>query len=91
MFSRLLSSSLPCNKIRFTKSTIRCFHNTYTNNISVTSEMVKELRQKSGAPMMDCKKALSAIEVNGDITLAINWLRAKGIAKAATNSDRITK
>ena len=92
MFSRLLSSSLPCNKSRQAISTIRSFHYSYSNHVSiVTSDMVKELRQKSGAPMMDCKKALSATEVNGDIALAINWLRAKGIAKATTNSDRITK
>ena len=52
--------------------------------------MVKELRDKSGAPMMDCKKALSAEGVNGDIKLAMDWLRAKGIARAASNADRVT-
>jgi elongation factor Ts len=52
--------------------------------------MVKELREKSGAPMMDCKKALAAEGVNGDIKLAMDWLRAKGIARAASNADRVT-
>lgn len=56
----------------------------------VTAAMVKELREKSGAPMMDCKKALSAEGVNGDIKLAMDWLRAKGIARAASNADRVT-
>jgi len=56
----------------------------------VSAAMVKELREKSGAPMMDCKKALSAEGVNGDIKLAMDWLRAKGIARAASNADRVT-
>jgi len=48
--------------------------------------MVKELREKSGAGMMDCKKALA--ETNGDMEAAIDWLRAKGIAKADKKSGR---
>jgi elongation factor Ts len=56
----------------------------------VSASMVKELREKSGAPMMDCKKALAAEGVNGDIKLAMDWLRAKGIARAASNADRVT-
>lgn len=56
----------------------------------VSAAMVKELREKSGAPMMDCKKALGAEGVNGDIKLAMDWLRAKGIARAASNADRVT-
>jgi hypothetical protein len=56
----------------------------------ISASMVKELREKSGAPMMDCKKALSAEGVNGDIKLAMDWLRAKGIARAASNADRVT-
>ena len=48
--------------------------------------MVKELREKSGAGMMDCKKALD--ETNGDIEAAIDWLRAKGISKADKKSGR---
>jgi len=57
----------------------------------VTAEMVKELRGISGAPMMDCKKALSAEVVKGDIKLALDWLRAKGIARASNiSADRVT-
>ncbi|MGF0537993.1 translation elongation factor Ts [Agrobacterium sp. ES01] len=52
----------------------------------ITAAMVKELREKSGAGMMDCKKALT--ENNGDIEAAIDWLRAKGIAKADKKSGR---
>ena len=56
----------------------------------ITAAMVKELREKSGAPMMDCKKALSTEGVDGDIKLAMDWLRAKGIARASSNADRVT-
>ena len=54
--------------------------------MSVTAAMVKELREKTGAGMMDCKKALG--ETNGDMEAAIDWLRAKGIAKADKKSGR---
>lgn len=57
----------------------------------VSATLVKELRDKSGCPMMECKKALSAEGVNGDITLALDWLRAKGIARASSNADRVAK
>ncbi len=53
----------------------------------ITASMVKELRETTGAGMLDCKKALQ--EANGDIEKAIDWLREKGIAKAAKKSDRI--
>ena len=53
----------------------------------ITSSLVKELRDKSGAGMLDCKKALEAS--NGDINAAMDYLREKGIAKAAKKSDRI--
>lgn len=53
----------------------------------VTAKDVKELREKTGAGMMDCKKALT--ECDGDMEKAIDWLREKGIAKAAKKSDRI--
>ena len=46
----------------------------------VTAEMVKNLREKTGAGMMDCKKALA--ETNGDMAAAEDYLREKGIAKA---------
>jgi len=52
----------------------------------ITAALVKELREKSGAGMMDCKKALA--ENNGDIEAAIDWLRAKGISKADKKSGR---
>ncbi|WP_445488207.1 translation elongation factor Ts [Niallia sp. 03133] len=55
--------------------------------MAVTAQMVKELREKTGAGMMDCKKALT--ETNGDIEKAIDFLREKGIASAAKKSDRI--
>ena len=48
---------------------------------------VKELREKTGAGMLDCKKALE--ENNGDMEKAIDWLREKGIAKAAKKESRI--
>jgi elongation factor Ts len=53
----------------------------------VTAEMVKELRQRSGAGMMDCKKALT--ETKGNLDEAIDYLREKGLAAAAKKADRI--
>ncbi|MEC8447938.1 MAG: translation elongation factor Ts [Pseudomonadota bacterium] len=55
--------------------------------VEITAGLVKELREKSGAGMMDCKMALT--ENDGNIDLSIDWLRAKGITKAAKKSDRI--
>ncbi|MDQ0337291.1 elongation factor Ts [Caldalkalibacillus uzonensis] len=55
--------------------------------MSVTASMVKELREKTGAGMMDCKKALT--ETNGDMEKAIEYLREKGLAKAAKKADRV--
>ncbi len=52
----------------------------------ITAALVKELREKSGAGMMDCKKALT--ETAGDMEAAIDWLRAKGISKADKKSGR---
>jgi elongation factor Ts len=52
----------------------------------ITAALVKELREKSGVGMMDCKKAL--MENNGDIEASIDWLRAKGLSKAAKKADR---
>ncbi|MBO6559226.1 MAG: elongation factor Ts [Nisaea sp.] len=54
---------------------------------AVTAAMVKELREKSGAGMMDCKKALG--ETDGNIEAAIDWLRTKGLAAAAKKSGRV--
>ncbi len=55
--------------------------------MAVTALQVKELRSLTGAGMLDCKKAL--VDSDGDIELAIDWLRKKGIAKAAKKSGRI--
>ncbi|MBU1145110.1 MAG: translation elongation factor Ts [Firmicutes bacterium] len=55
--------------------------------MDITASLVKDLREKTGAGMMDCKKAL--VETNGNIDLAIDWLREKGIAKAAKKESRI--
>lgn len=55
--------------------------------MNITAEMVKNLREKTGAGMMDCKKAL--VETNGDMEKAIDYLREKGISKAAKKADRI--
>lgn len=55
--------------------------------MSVTAAMVKELREQSGAGMMDCKKALN--ETNGDMEAAVDWLRTKGLAAAAKKSGRV--
>ena len=54
---------------------------------AITAALVKDLRDKTGAGMMDCKKAL--IETDGDIEPAIDWLRKKGLAAAAKKSGRI--
>ncbi len=55
--------------------------------MEITASMVKELREKTGAGMMDCKKALA--ECNGEIEASIDWLREKGIAKSAKKESRI--
>ncbi|WP_380787085.1 translation elongation factor Ts [Sphingomonas sp. R86521] len=52
----------------------------------ITAAMVKDLRETSGAGMMDCKKALN--ETNGDMEAAVDWLRTKGLAAAAKKSSR---
>jgi elongation factor Ts len=54
---------------------------------TITAALVKELRDKTGAGMMDCKAALT--EVAGDVEAAIDWLRKKGLSKAAKKADRI--
>jgi len=53
----------------------------------ISASLVKELREKTGAGMLDCKKALE--ETNGNINEAADWLREKGISKAAKKADRI--
>ncbi|MGI3903877.1 MAG: translation elongation factor Ts [Janthinobacterium lividum] len=54
---------------------------------TISAAMVKDLREKTGAGMMDCKNALS--ETSGDLEAAVDWLRKKGITKAAKKSGRI--
>ena len=53
----------------------------------ITAAMVKDLREKTGVGMMDCKAALAATK--GDMDAAVDWLRAKGLAKAAKKSTRV--
>ena len=55
--------------------------------MTITAAMVKELRESTGAGMMDAKKALT--ENNGDMEAAVDWLRTKGLAKAAKKADRV--
>ncbi|MGB3312850.1 MAG: translation elongation factor Ts [Albidovulum sp.] len=55
--------------------------------MAITAQMVKELRESTGAGMMDAKKALT--ENNGDMEAAVDWLRTKGLAKAAKKSGRV--
>jgi elongation factor Ts len=55
--------------------------------MAISAKLVKELRDKTGAGMMDCKKALT--ETDGDLDKAVDWLREKGIAKAAKKASRI--
>ncbi len=55
--------------------------------MAITAAMVKQLRETTGVGMMDCKKALA--ESNGDMDAAIDWLRTKGLSKAAKKADRI--
>src|SRR5882757_9642040 len=58
-----------------------------TKMANITASMVKDLRDKTGAGMMDCKTALN--ETNGDMEAAIDWLRTKGLAKAAKKAGRV--
>jgi len=53
----------------------------------ISASMVKGLREKTGAGMMDCKKALT--ETDGDVDLAVDWLRKKGLAAAAKKASRV--
>jgi elongation factor Ts len=55
--------------------------------MTITATMVKDLREKTGAGMMDCKTALT--ETSGDVEAAVDWLRAKGLSKAAKKAGRV--
>ena len=59
-----------------------------TTSVNVTAAQVKELREKTNAPMMDCKNALT--EAKGDMEAAVILLRKKGVATAAKKADRVT-
>src|SRR5690606_15354417 len=60
---------------------------TRRNPMAITAAMVKELRESTGAGMMDAKKALT--ETDGDMEAAVDWLRTKGLAKAAKKAGRV--
>src|SRR3954468_17825648 len=53
----------------------------------ITAQMVKDLRDMTGAGMMDCKAALG--ETSGNVDAAVDWLRKKGLSKAAKKADRV--
>jgi elongation factor Ts len=55
--------------------------------MAITAQMVKELRERTGVGMMDCKTALQ--ETNGDMEAAVDWLRTRGLAKAAKKAGRV--
>lgn len=55
--------------------------------MAITASQVKELRERTGAGMMDCKKALTATD--GDMDKAIDYLREKGLSKAAKKASRV--
>ena len=55
--------------------------------MEITTQMIKDLRAATSAPMLDCRKALQ--EANGDFQKAVDWLREKGMATAAKRSDRV--
>src|SRR6185437_6906349 len=54
---------------------------------NISAQMVKELRDMTGAGMMDCKAALG--ETSGNVEAAVDWLRKKGLSKAAKKADRV--
>ncbi len=54
--------------------------------MEITTQMIKELRAATNAPMLDCRKALQ--DADGDFNKAVDWLREKGMATAAKRSDR---
>ena len=56
--------------------------------MAITTQMIKELRERTSAGMMDCKKALE--ETDGNMQNAIDWLRQKGLSKAAKRAGRAT-
>jgi elongation factor Ts len=73
---------------RILKALFERSHDMGTTTVNIPAAMVKELRDKTGAPMMDCKQALA--ESKGDLEQAIVYLRKKGVATAAKKAARIT-
>ena len=69
------------------KLALTIFNNKRRDRMSVSAAQVKELREKTGAGMLDCRNAL--VEVNGDIDKAVDLLREKGLSQAAKKSSRI--
>jgi len=80
----MLASRFLAKTLKISSSSSMRLHRSFS--VQVSASHVKQLRETSGAPMMDCKKALIAND--GDIEAAMDWLRAKGIARATTNADR---
>src|SRR4029079_7862628 len=58
-----------------------------STSMEITASMVKQLREQTGAGMMDCKAALT--EAKGNLDAAVDWLRTKGLAKAAKKAGRV--
>ena len=83
---RVEKALMPKEKIKFQfKTYYSLFLLLQMGNIS--AKLVKDLRDKTGAGMMDCKKALN--ETDGNVDKALEWLRKKGIASAEKNSGRV--
>ena len=85
---RIITSTRP--SLSFPSLVLRSFSANATEGGIASAAAVKKLREASGAPLMDCKQALLQPSVQGDLQKAIDWLRAKGIAKA-TKGNRETK
>ena len=74
----------PKEKIKLNLNLLITF---FTSMGNITAKLVKDLRDKTGAGMMDCKKALN--ETDGNLDKALEWLRKKGIASAEKKSGRV--
>ena len=70
-----------------TSTMARCASRAFAT-AKVDMKLIKELRALTNAPVLDCKNALSEEDVNGDVSKAVDWLRAKGMAKALTRAGR---
>eukprot|EP00948_MAST-09A_sp_MAST-9A-sp1_P003756 g3756.t1 len=95
--NRFLKSSLSSPHASLQQVPTQLFHNTSgafgdasTEKKKVSVQLLKKLRERTGAPMMDCKKALSDDEVNGDLDKALDWIRAKGRATFLKREGNVT-